>query len=268
VARAESLRLLHMQEFPNYKYRPRKRNRHHNSGLGALSGGDVSPNANELSPVSTVRFSQGVALSTDDAARLRTKLTIDSRLRASLRVHRPGFTCVSSVDPAMISSCAQRHSAKVPSSPGSTELPGSPDSQSLYEELQLQHLHTDHLVQHVHHQPQQHALKTEVKTEPAGATDLTELTSYSELFSLRAEDLASLELQQMELPSTSELLTLTNAYDASPQSGGDDEDEAAFTFTPTEVSDLLSEFQSKVDPWLSSSFSGSLDDEYDNRQHY
>ena len=135
IQEAERLRLLHMQEYPDYKYRPRKKNKHPGSLLASLANNNDSTKREDslrgtFSSTSKLRLGTMLTRGDLDHSRMRNRLTIDSKLKASLLKSSPTqFVVVSPVpSPGAVDA------PKVPSSPCSSDQPSSPESQSLYEE--------------------------------------------------------------------------------------------------------------------------------------
>ena len=146
IEEAERLRVLHMQEYPDYKYRPRKKTKSggSNSSLKCIEKGRVSKakdrthNNNNNTSINNHNTTnnniiKGVKLSSDSTRthlstgissinhnKLKLKLKIDKKFKDSLRksMYVPIAQCTSP--------------AEVPATP--QEMPASPESASLYDD--------------------------------------------------------------------------------------------------------------------------------------
>jgi len=199
IKEADRLRQLHLQEYPGYKYQPKKRSpklspkpyqmkvnnitRLPNSTNRTIIGSTIV-SGNSLKATSTKQgtvyrlnnifgsssITERIPLSTrqpsTNTSNLKLKLTIDSSFKAKLAKNQNKMISLSRLANDASSTCSSPAPSSIGSStpsplgvPGTPDFPSSPDSSSFYDDLQRN-------VFSVKNNLQFDEIKTEMKSEP------------------------------------------------------------------------------------------------------
>lgn len=288
IQEAERLRLLHMQEYPDYKYRPRKKNK-----SSKLSSDGTESKKDESKEVMGIQRSNNTrnhynsssrfkirrdALTAVDNNRLKVRVTIDPQFKAKLTARQQFSTLITN-------SNFSPSAAKVPSSPCSSDLPSSPES--FYNDSSSSSTSPDLINGGLFpFQQQQHSpvvkrldftaeeIKSEIKNEPLNNYDLLNNSHYNNNPPLpplneTGGEYFDMTSDKSDNYSLADLYNITDLYPLPPDwsnnndfnsmsaatsiSDNSTSTSSHFEFNSNEVSDLLSEFQNPIDQFLEGS---------------
>lgn len=152
IQEAEKLRTLHLQEYPGYKYQPKKKPKASNSPKSFLESQMKSAVIKPTRPGTVFRLNnmfgsnswvnQRIPLSTRtqpiNTSNLKLKFTIDSKFKAKMAKNQNRLIPMSRLVSEPSSTCSTPSPTSSTPSPGvprTPELPASPDSTSFYDEL-------------------------------------------------------------------------------------------------------------------------------------